>query len=89
MRSLSYRVPAALFLVLIITGLFVATRRSDADSVPASRHSNGIQFARPPLRFEVNEGQADPQVRFTARDSEGISFLTQEGAVFQISRGRY
>ena len=49
-------------------------------------HSKGIQFQRPPLRFEINEGQTDSQVRFTARGSDGISFLTSEGAVFQITR---
>ena len=46
----------------------------------------GIQFQRPPLRFEVNEGQTDPQVRFTARDRDGVAYLTSDGAVFQISR---
>ena len=74
------------FLVLILVGLFMATRKFDADSIPSSRPSNGIQFTRPPLRFEINEGQTDPRVRFTARGSDGISFLTSDGAVFQISR---
>ena len=49
-------------------------------------HSKGIQFQRPPLRFEVNEGQTDPQARFTARDRDGVAYLTSDGAVFQISR---
>ena len=43
-------------------------------------------FKRPPLRFEINEGQTDPQVRFTARDRDGVAYLTSDGAVFQISR---
>ena len=50
------------------------------------RPFKGIQFQRPPLRFEINEGQTDPQVRFTARDRDGIAYLTSDGAVFQISR---
>ena len=49
-------------------------------------HSKGIQFQRPPLRFEINEGQTDPQVRFMARDRDGVAYLTSDGAVFQISR---
>jgi len=57
-----------------------------AGSVAPIDHSKGIQFQRPQLRFEVNEGQTDPQVRFMARDREGIAYLTSDGAVFQISR---
>ena len=86
MTSRSYRVPISLFLALALIGLSMPARGPHADSVPASQHSNGIQFTRPPLRFEINEGQTDPQVRFTARGSEGITFLTSEGAVFQVSR---
>ena len=57
-----------------------------AGSVAPIDHSKGIQFQRPQLRFEVNEGQTDPQVRFTARDRDGVAYLTSDGAVFQISR---
>ena len=57
-----------------------------AGSVAPADHSKGIQFQRPPLRFEINEGQTDPQVRFTARDRDGVAYLTSDGAVFQISR---
>ena len=59
---------------------------SFAGSVAPVDHSKGIQFQRPPLRFEINEGQTDPQVRFTARDRDGVAYLTPDGAVFQISR---
>ena len=59
---------------------------SFAGSVAPIDHSKGIQFQRPPLRFEVNEGQTDPQVRFTARDRDGVAYLTSDGAVFQIAR---
>jgi len=57
-----------------------------AGSVAPVDHSKGIQFKRPPLRFEINEGQTDPQVRFMARDRDGVAYLTSDGAVFQISR---
>jgi hypothetical protein len=57
-----------------------------AGSVAPADHSKGIQFQRPQLRFEINEGQTDPQVRFMARDRDGVAYLTSDGAVFQISR---
>ncbi|MGH9890815.1 MAG: SBBP repeat-containing protein [bacterium] len=52
----------------------------------AAGRSNGVKFERPPLRFEVNEGQIDPRVRFTARDRDGIAFLTSSGAVLQVTK---
>jgi hypothetical protein len=55
-------------------------------SVKPVDHSKGIQFQRPPLRFEINEGQIDPWVRFMARDRDGVAYLTSDGAVFQIAR---
>src|SRR5262245_61618013 len=75
-----------LFLVLVLMGLCAAARRLDADSVPLFRDSNVFHFPRPPLRFEINEGQTDDRVQFTARGTDGISFLTSDGALFQISR---
>jgi len=77
-----------------LTGLFLALsavwllipQRCLAGSVAPVDHSKGIQFKRPPLRFEINEGQTDPQVRFMARDRDGVAYLTSDGAVFQISR---
>jgi hypothetical protein len=60
--------------------------RLGADSTPSARPYEGIQFDRPPLRFELNEGQADPRIRFTARGSGGISLLTANSILFQVSR---
>ena len=74
-----------LFLSLSIVWLLIP-EPSNAGSVAPVDHSKGIQFQRPPLRFEINEGQTDPQVRFTARDRDGVAYLTSDGAVFQISR---
>ena len=74
----------------ILAGLSVAVSTSAglsfAGSVASADHSKGVQFQRPPLRFEINEGQTDPQVRFTARDRDGVAYLISDGAVFQISR---
>ncbi|MET0503210.1 MAG: hypothetical protein ABW172_16945 [Candidatus Binatia bacterium] len=74
-----------LFLTLSIVWLLIPDR-CIAGSVAPIDHSKGIQFQRPPLRFEINEGQTDAQVKFTARDRDGIAYLTSDGAVFQISR---
>jgi hypothetical protein len=86
MRIRSYRDLISLFSIFSLAWLFVPARSGVAAAMPATDHSKGIQFQRPPLRFEINEGQTDPQVRFTARDRDGIAYLTSDGAVFQISR---
>ncbi|MDF2692865.1 MAG: hypothetical protein K0S65_1248, partial [Labilithrix sp.] len=39
-----------------------------------------------PLRFEPNEGQVDPEVRFVARPGGAALFLTAEGAVLSSPR---
>ena len=83
------RTPCTLFsiiLVLQLPWLFTPERSSGAGTESVIDHSKGIKFQRSPLRFEINEGQIDPQVRFTARDRDGIAYLTSDGAVFQISR---
>ena len=86
MRIRSYCDMTSLFWIFSLAWLFVPARSGVAATMPATDHSKGIQFQRPPLRFEINEGQTDPQVRFTARDRDGIAYLTSGGAVFQISR---
>ncbi len=86
MRIRSYCDMTSLFWIFSLAWLFVPARSGVAAAMPATDHSKGIQFQRPPLRFEINEGQTDPQVRFTARDRDGIAYLTSGGAVFQISR---
>jgi hypothetical protein len=86
MRIRSYRDVISLFWIFSLAWLFVPARSGVAAAIPGTDHSKGIQFQRPPLRFEINEGQTDPQVRFTARDRDGVAYLTSDGAVFQISR---
>ena len=86
MRIHSYHDVISLFAIFSLAWLFVPARSGIAAEMPATDHSEGIKFQHPPVRFEVNEGQSDPQVRFTARDRDGIAFLTSDGAVFQISR---
>ena len=47
---------------------------ASVSATPAD-NAGDVKFSRPPLRFEVNEGQIDPQVRFIARDRDGIAYL--------------
>jgi hypothetical protein len=58
---------------------------SAGNSVPQMQ-SQTIQakFAALPLAFEENEGQTDPQVKYTARANGYTLFLTDRGAVFSF-----
>jgi hypothetical protein len=44
-------------------------------------------YGKLPLSFEANQGQADPQVRFTSRGSGYSLFLTDKEAVLSLSNG--
>jgi hypothetical protein len=79
------RALAGLLMLCSLASFSLSDFRPDQNSTP-SAGSPGIHFNRPPLRFEINEGQTDPQVRFTVRGSDGISFLTSDGITFQIAR---
>src|SRR5690349_9761600 len=44
------------------------------------------QYARLPMRFELNQGQVDPQVKFLARGQGYTLFLTSKEAVLELQR---
>jgi hypothetical protein len=44
------------------------------------------EFAQMPLRFEANEGQTDPRVKFVARGRGYTLFLTPEAAVLALQK---
>ena len=84
MKTRGYRKPRRLGLILsLVWGTIMWTTPVSASPADSS---SGVKFSRSPLRFELNEGQIDPQVRFTARDRDGIAFLTSGGTVLQIFR---
>ncbi len=84
MKTRGYRNPRRLCLILsLLWGTMVWTAPVSASPADSS---SSVNFSRLPLRFEVNEGQIDPQVRFTARDRDGVAYLTSGGAVLQIPR---
>jgi hypothetical protein len=45
-----------------------------------------MPFKKLPLRFEVNRGQTDSQVRFLARTADSTLFLTQSEAVLRLPK---
>ncbi|MFC2171039.1 SBBP repeat-containing protein [Acidobacteriota bacterium] len=91
-RSLTCSVIALIVLVLIPFSAYSTPQGSDPGKSgvplpeslkPSARNMQvDTQYGNLPLRFELNRGQADSQVRFMARSSGLILFLTQEGAVF-------
>ncbi len=84
MKTRGYWKPRRLGLILsLVWGTMVCNTPVSASPADSS---SGVKFSRSPLRFELNEGQIDPQVRFTARDRDGVAFLTSGEAVLQISR---
>ena len=52
--------------------------------LPTTPRAFSLSARRCALRS--TRGKTDPQVRFTARDRDGVAYLTSDGAVFQISR---
>jgi hypothetical protein len=48
--------------------------------------SGGVAYTQLPLRFEANQGQADPQVRFLARGSGYTLLLTPQAAVLRLQQ---
>jgi hypothetical protein len=85
MRTYGYRALISLFLTLSLAWVSVPPRSTTTASASPVSSSHVITFERPPLRFEMNEGQSDSEVRFTARENNGIAFLTSDGTVLQLT----
>ncbi len=86
MNTRRYRDPNSLFIILpLIWGTILGLWTTPGSASPIE-NSRDVKLSRPPLRFEINEGQTHPQVQFTARDRDGIAFLTPGETVLQISR---
>jgi hypothetical protein len=68
----------------------LASNVASADSLPQDckleAPAKGMPFQRQPLRFEVNRGQTDSQVRFTARAADSTLFLSQSEAVLHLPK---
>ncbi|HUP70614.1 MAG TPA: SBBP repeat-containing protein [Acidimicrobiales bacterium] len=82
---------------LALSGSQILGGAGGSGSADAARHSTlrssgarpterpEANFVRLPLRFEANEGQVDPQVKFVARGPRSNLFLTAGEAVLALS----
>jgi hypothetical protein len=59
---------------------------SSAHATPEKAASAEVEYGKLPLSFEANQGQTDPQVRFTARGAGYSLFLTDSAAVLTLAR---
>ncbi|HET7487847.1 MAG TPA: SBBP repeat-containing protein [Acidimicrobiales bacterium] len=86
-RALCWAVVAG-FLPLVSVPVAAAAQVSPGDGAPpagdAARAAARSAFAHLPVRFEANQGQADPAARFVARAGGAVVYLTDAGAVFTV-----
>ena len=84
---ISLAVVASLLTVTVAAGhrpsarLYSSTRASEVGRKPIPRDT---AFKHLPLRFELNAGQSDSQVRFIATTRSGDMFLTPDALVMQV-----
>ena len=62
-------------------------RLPDRTARGSSSATMRASYARLPLRFELNEGQTDPRVRFLMRSGGSTIFLTNTEAVLAVTQG--
>ena len=82
---------AAVALVAVAVGATVAGAPArlglgPRHATPASAGAARAALAGMALRFEPNQGQTDPSVRFVARSGAGNVYLTDTEAVFALNR---
>jgi hypothetical protein len=79
-----------LYIILPVALEKVPQIESRADSIRTDLKvdsiAQGIGFKKMPLRFEVNRGQTDAQVRFIARTSDSTLFLATGEAVLRLPK---
>lgn len=59
------------------------------DAIKSSSNASAVQFKSLPLRFELNAGQTDPQVRFIACSQSGDMFLTAREMVLRVREASF
>jgi hypothetical protein len=64
----------------------VALADSSTQDCKSEATAKGMPFHRQPLRFEVNRGQTDAQVRFIAKTFDSTLFLTAQEAVLRLPK---
>ncbi len=64
-----------------------AARTPDRTASGPAAAAMRASYARLPMRFELNEGQTDPRVRFLMRGGGSTIFLTNTEAVLAVAQG--
>jgi len=64
-----------------------AARLPDRTASGTASAAMRASYARLPMRFELNEGQTDPRVRFIMRGGGSTIFLTNTEAVLAVAQG--
>jgi photosystem II stability/assembly factor-like uncharacterized protein len=85
-RPAYFALLALLIVGSAITKPSVAAKPAPAPPTEAALSGRALSLYRGrPLAFEVNQGQADPAVRFQVRGAGYGLFLTEEGPVFSVA----
>ena len=87
-HSASLAVTLVLATSLGADGQQASTKLQPAASSRAQNSPPSIEnYSRLPLRFEINQGQSDPHVRFLSRGFDYTLFLTGSSAVLALQQG--
>lgn len=86
-----------LCITLISLPVVLTMACGNAQRTPASLPQSDVAVHAPvlelydkqPFRFEANEGQTDPQVKFFSRSSDYTLYLTEQEAVLALPKGGY
>ena len=87
MKVLSGFCVAGMLLSYQVTGFAMHSKAARQELDPASQAKVQAAYARLPLAFETNRGQAEKKVRFLSRGSAFSLFLSSTEAVFQWRHG--
>jgi hypothetical protein len=72
-----------------VAGFAIRSKAASANLDPAAQAKVQAAYARLPLAFEANQGQADKKVKFLSRSSAYSLFLSSTEAVFQWRHGGF
>ncbi|HEX3469590.1 MAG TPA: hypothetical protein VHT28_00260, partial [Silvibacterium sp.] len=74
------------FVVSLLPTAILTTAIAQTSTPAASQPSLAAAYGRLPLRFEANEGQSDPRVKFLSSGNGYSLFLTDSSAVLVLSK---
>ena len=89
MKVLRWFCVAGMLLPHDVAGFAMRSKAAGQELDPASQAKVQAAYARLPLAFEANQGQADKKVKFLSRSSAYRLFLSSTEAVFQWRHGGF